>query len=265
MLTRKRIGYTHNSGGEPGKKKKSKRDIMKVDDPPKSSSPLLAEPIGDTQINDEEEGLMSDSEKILEGGDSVKSNRSDSHVVDSDLDTSNASMNIEQLQDSIRNSVKEAFDNSDSEVREAASRLLPLMDEIGEDQEDKEYEEIDESHEAENQALLEDPFIGSLDSDDDDVEEVDAESEDGEKIRFTALGVPYQEDYPDTSPPDPPISISGGHTYGALYDNKEQSEEQISENENGTLPNETTSLLGNGAGSEQPDVQLRPSIFTSHL
>ena len=111
---------------------------------------------------------------------------------------------------------------------------------------------------SDNQVLREDPFKGSLNDDSKNDKEVKAESEDDKKNSSTALDIPYLEDDIDTLSPGPPTT-----SYFFFH---EQSEVQKNiENEDRTVPNETTSLLGNGADIDKPDAHLSPSIFTSQL
>jgi len=53
----------------------------------------------------------------------------------SDLDNSFVSFDAEHLSASLRSSLNQAFANTDEDVRDAASRLLPLMEKIGEEDE----------------------------------------------------------------------------------------------------------------------------------
>ena len=66
----------------------------------------------------------------------------DTMHADSDLDISFVSFDAEHLSASLRSSLTQAFANTDEDVRNAASRLLPLMDKIGEEDEAENIEII---------------------------------------------------------------------------------------------------------------------------
>ena len=224
------------------------------------SSPLLAlDEEKETVQNDEEHGLGSGSDEasgnipestLSEGVESNIINESATTGVEEEkeLDTSNQSINMDKLS-TFESSVEDAILNPDADVREAANRLRPLMAKIKEESASerfRSYEKLDGSP-LDNNSLEDSPESSIEDM-------MDAEYHD--TGQNTA-------EFQDTTQP-----VSTG-TYGAFDDNSTEFPAKESDVEDvGTstdaAPTETTSLLG-GDTKDVSDVQLRPSIFTSHL
>ena len=253
-------GNTSNAKKKNKKKKDSDEKI--VQDPPTSSTPLVDQGVdkdSDAKKNDEEQGLLSETPgNVSDTGLSTGSQHNNSSTEfdttqgeeESDIETSNQSIDMDHLSSSIKSSVQDAFLNPDAEVREAANRLLPLMEKIGEENEFENVQDTDDSHQLNGEASAEDPFAES----------------NGEKTPTS----PYTEEFPTSSCNEEFEGTSqpvGGNTYGAFAHNNAEENAESNDMENANdeaAPNETTSLLG-GSVSDKSDVQLRPSIFTTHL
>jgi hypothetical protein len=287
-------GNTSNAKKKNKKKKDSDEKI--VQDPPTSSTPLVDQGVdkdSDAKKNDEEQGLLSETPgNVSDTGLSTGSQHNNSSTEfdttqgeeESDIETSNQSIDMDHLSSSIKSSVQDAFLNPDAEVREAANRLLPLMEKIGEENEFENVQDTDDSHQLNGEASAEDPFAesnGEKTPTSPYTEEFPTSSY-NEEFEGTSQPVggntygafahdnaeekteptsPWNEEFEGTSQP------VGGNTYGAFAHNNAEENAESNDMENANdeaAPNETTSLLG-GSVSDKSDVQLRPSIFTTHL